>query len=413
MNTIKLYQKDRYLKKCNAKIIDIKPLDEDFILVLDQTIFFPTGGGQSCDKGLIDGLKVIDVYEENDIIFHKVQNIDSNIVYSVGDEVSCELNWEHRFLNMQRHCGEHILSGIFYKEYGGINRGFHMGEDYMTLDISLETMPETKTLTWEMAKKVETYANEVIWSNTPIIIQHFETRKEAETLPLRKSLTINENISIVCIGDVNNPSDCVACCGTHPSSSGEVGLVKILKVENYKGMFRVYCEAGKKAMQIFDKYHETLTQLNKKYSASSNDLLTKISAQDDKTKSIKTELHNLKQSIIKNRISSLSTDLESFSSSKHNHTFVREYNDLNIDDLLNIGRPLISKLSSILLIIISRPNKTILLFSDGKIDCGKLVKENANIYQGKGGGKNTNARAIFPKEEYIDIFIDLLKKHLQ
>lgn len=413
MNTVKLYQKDQYLKECKAKIISITPSKNSSILVLNKTIFFPTGGGQSCDKGKINNFDVIDVYEKEGIIYHKVQNNNNNIIGSIGDEVSCEINWNHRFLNMQRHCGEHILSGIFNREYGGINRGFHMGESYMTLDISLEEMPEVKTLTWDMLKKVEYLANQVIYSNAPITIQYFETNADATNLPLRKALTIEKDISIVFIGDINNPYDCVACCGTHPSTTGQVGLIKILKFESYKGMFRIYCESGQKAMELFDNYHEIITKLNNKYSANTNDLLVKMKAQEEKVKATKHELHTLKQSVIKIRSSNLLTDLESLNSSPNQkHIFIKEYADMKIDDLVNIGRPLIPHLTQLLLII-SRTDKTILLFSNGKINCGKLVKENASIYQGKGGGNNTNARAIFPKEESIETFIDLLDKHLR
>lgn len=413
MNTDKLYQKDQYLKSCKAKIVDVTESKNCLTLVLDQTIFFPIGGGQSCDRGKINNLEVVNVYEKEGIIFHDVQCNNSNIVWNIGEEISCEIDWEHRFLNMQRHCGEHILSGIFYREYGGINRGFHMGDTYMTIDISLEEDPEIHTLTWEMAKQAEYYANQVIWSNAPVTIRHFESREEASRLPLRKALAIDEDITIVCVGDINNPADCVACCGTHPSTAGQVGLIKILKVENYKGMFRVYCEAGEKALKIFDTYHEILTKLNNKYSASADDLLDKMSAQEEKTKAVKGELHILKQSIIKDRIASVSVDLESIITlQEKNRILIKEYDDMKVDDLLNIGRSLIPKLS-ILLIIVSRPDNTVLLFSDGKIDCGKLVKENASIYQGKGGGNNTSARAIFPKEESINTFIDLLDKHLR
>lgn len=413
MNTVKLYEKDQYLKHCKAKLVDVTESGKDFILVLDQTIFFPTGGGQSCDKGKINDFEVSDVYEKEGIIFHKVRCNDSNIVWNIGDEVCCEIDWEHRFLNMQRHCGEHILSGIFYREYGGVNRGFHMGDSYMTIDINLEENPAITVLTWEMAERAEQLANQVIWSNAPVVIRHFETNQEAADLPLRKALTIEKDISIVCVGDTENPADCVACCGTHPSTAGQVGLVKILRLENYKGMFRIYCEAGSRAMEIFNTYHHIITKLNNKYSANSEDLLDKMAVQEEKTKALRNQSHLLRQSIIKERIQALSIDLEALKTSSDQTAIIaKEYNDMALDDLLTIGRALTPQLTK-LLVIISRTDNTVLLFSDGKIDCGKLVKENAAIYQGKGGGNNTNARAIFPKNDFIDTFIDLLEKHLR
>lgn len=421
MSTIKLYQKDPYLRVNTAKIVDIISSQDDFILVLDKTIFFPTGGGQSCDKGKINNFEVISVYEENNIVYHNVQCNNSNIVLKIGDTVECTIDWNHRFLNMQRHCGEHILSGIFYGEYGGVNRGFHMGDEYMTIDINLEENPDFQTLTWEMAIRAERLANEVIWSNAPVVIRHFDSFEEASKLPLRKALSIDHDISIVCVGDITKPSDCVACCGTHPSTAGQVGLIKILKVENYKGMFRVYCEAGKKAMEIFDDYHELLLKLNKKYSASTTDLIDKINIQEDKFKAIKNEHHRLKQSVINERTCHIMNSLDSNNDSSLESKEaldsmpklnVYTYDDMKIDDLLQIGRALIPKVKNILALV-SNVDKTILLFSSGQIDCGKLVKDNAHIYQGKGGGNSTSARAMFPKEEYLDTFIDLLEKHLR
>ena len=188
MNTVKLYQKNVYLKEFDAKITSLHTDGEDIIITLDQTAFFPTGGGQSCDRGNISGFEVTDVYEENGHIFHRLKSGASAGNLCEGDAVSGQIDWEHRFDNMQRHCGEHILSGMFFREYGGVNRGFHMGDEYMTIDISLEEKPEYKEVTWEMAQHVELCTNEAIWSNTPVITRHFDRREEAENLPLRKAL---------------------------------------------------------------------------------------------------------------------------------------------------------------------------------------------------------------------------------
>lgn len=411
MNTRKLYQKDPYQRNCLARIVDIVKEETHSLLILDQTVFFPTGGGQSCDRGTINDIPIVDVYEKEGIIFHKIEDSNSNIVWNPDQEIFCEIDWDHRFLNMQRHCGEHILSGIFYREYGGVNRGFHMGDSYMTIDISLEANPDIETLTWDMAQGAEHLANQVVWADAPVIVRHFDTRAEAEHLPLRKPLALEEDITIVCVGDTSQPADCVACCGTHPKSAAQVGLIKILKVENYKGMFRIYCEAGRKAMDLFDQYHQVLSRLNQRYSASSDDLPEKIAAQEEKHKEVRNQLYQLKQSLIQEQIAGIIQDLEN-PELKHQRLLVREYDHLKIDDLLHIGRPLIPKLSRLLLLL-SRSENTVLLFSGGKPDCGRLVKENASIYQGKGGGSGTNARAIFSKGESLDTFIDLLDKHLR
>ena len=402
MNTIKLYQQDVYLQECQAAVT---AADQDIVL-LDQTIFFPTGGGQSCDLGTIDGLEVLDVYEKDGLVCHR---LSAPAPFEEGHKVHCRIDWDRRFDNMQRHCGEHILSGICYQLFGGINRGFHMGQDYMTIDIALEANPEIKEITWDMAKKAELAANQVIWSDAPVTVRRFDTREEAEKMPLRKALAIDEEISIVCVGDIKNASDCVACCGTHPSSAGQVGLIKLYKVEHYKGMFRIYFEAGRRALMDYGGKHDLVTALGNRYSAGAEDLLDKIKSREDKTKAIKNELYVLKQSVIQERTEKIREQLQA---SGQSEIPVYEFNDMRTDDLLRIGRPLIKELEKLLLII-SPQDCTLLLFSNGSIDCGKLVKENASIYNGKGGGNATSARSIFPKREGLDTFIDLLEKHLR
>lgn len=402
MSTIKLYQQDVYMKECTAQIISIN----DDLVVLDRTIFFPVGGGQSCDLGTIGGNQVNDVFEENDVVYHRMADVTG---LETGSEVGCGIDWPRRFDNMQRHCGEHILSGIFFREFGGVNRGFHMGEDYMTIDISLEEDPSVTEITWEMAKHAELCTNEVIWSNAPVTVCRFETREEAEKMPLRKKLAIDEEISIVCVGDINNAADCVACCGTHPATAGQVGLVKLYKVEKNKGMFRIYFEAGKRALLDYDKKHDLITTLGNRYSASADDLLSKIDARKEKDKAIKNELHVLRQSVIESRIEDIRSAL---STAGDQEILTYEYGDMKTDDLLNIGRPVMKEVKKLLLIISPQDN-TLLLFSNGSVDCGKLVKENASIYNGKGGGNATSARAIFPKREGLDTFIELIEKHLR
>ena len=423
MRTQRLFKEDVYMKEAGAVITSLSEAKGGHTAVtLDKTIFFPTGGGQSCDKGTIAGFKVLDVYEDekaDDIIhvldcspaeFEAVVGAGS---YGQGDgndassykPVSLSLNWEHRFDNMQRHCGEHILSGMFFREYGGVNRGFHMGDQYMTIDIGLEAMPEFTTITWEMAKHVEECANEAIWQNQPVITRHFDTKKEAENLPLRKALALEKDITIVCVGSVENPADCVACCGTHPSSAGQVGLIKIFKVESNKGMFRIYFEAGKRAFLKYQNELDTLTTLANSLSAGTDDVLSKYHAQVEKNKESRNQLHFLKKEVIARETADIAEALEKGEN-------VRRYHILSLDDLTVLARE-VSPFAKKIAFLVHEPSCTVFLVSDGSVDCGKLVKDNAQIYGGKGGGNKTTARAIFTKDEYVDTFIDLIEKHLR
>ena len=412
MKTQRLFKEDVYMKAAEAVITSLAEANgRRTAVTLDKTIFFPTGGGQSCDKGTIAGFQVVDVYEDEkaDDIVHVLdcspEDIEGLAAYKEQNGVQLILDWEHRFDNMQRHCGEHILSGMFFREYGGVNRGFHMGDQYMTIDISLEAMPEFTTITWEMAKHVEECANEAIWQNQPVITRHFDTKKEAENLPLRKALALEKDITIVCVGSVENPADCVACCGTHPATAGQVGLIKIFKVESNKGMFRIYFEAGKRAFLKYQNELDTLTTLANSLSAGTDDVLSKYHAQVEKNKESRNQLHFLKKEVIARETADMAEALERGEN-------VRRYHILSLDDLTVLARE-VSPHAKKIAFLVHEPSYTVFLVSDGSVDCGKLVKDNAQIYGGKGGGNKTTARAIFTKDEYVDTFIDLIEKHLR
>ena len=394
MKTIKLFQNDVYKRSTEAIVssIDMNVARNTISIVLDQTVFFPTGGGQSCDLGTINGIKVLDVFEKDDTLYHILEGCDSAI--QVGDTVSLEIDWGRRFDNMQRHCGEHILSGIFFKLFGGVNRGFHMGEDYMTIDISLEADERYTEINWDMAMQAELETNKVIWENTPVSVYRFDTKAEAEKMPLRKALNLEKDISIVTIGDISNPADSVACCGTHPSTAGQVGMVKIYKIEPNKGMFRIFFEAGQRALAHYDMRFDIMTKLENDLSASYTNLISKYEIQKEKAKQVKDRLYHLSKELIKREIA----DLRDCSDK------VRHYSFLDSNDIMEIGNALSPEINNTLCLIDDLTN-TVFLFSNS-IDCGKLVKENAPKLDGKGGGGRNFARAVFSSAEKAVKFID-------
>ncbi len=433
MTTKKRYENDVNLKELETTIISLDPIPDGLAkqyvsrfpgglldrpaLVLAETIFFPEGGGQPWDLGTIDEVALAGVLEADGLVYHILASKPS-AAFVPGQAVRLVLDWERRFDHMQRHCGEHILSGIFFNEFGGVNRGFHMGDEYMTIDISLEHDPIHETVTWDMASHAELLANQAIWQNLPVITRRFERKEDAAGIPLRKPLAVDEDISIVCVGSPENPSDCVACCGTHPTTSGQVGLLKIYKVENYKGMFRIYFDAGNRALADYRAKHQLIATLGKKFSAGTEDLLDKIQARDAKNTETRNGFHTLRQSVIQSRVDEIASAGEQLQQDRQVTglpkvpIIARSYDDLPPDDLLTIGRAMTGKFKGLL--ILHYPSAhTLFLFSDGKPDCGKLVKDHLEIYNGKGGGNATSSRIIFSKPEYPELFIDLIEKHLR
>lgn len=405
MNTIKLYNDNVYLSECTATVTDVTEKG----VILDRTIFFPEGGGQSSDIGTLINSSDETTYpvthasESGDAIIHEISNHN----LQVGDKVICRINWPHRFDNMQRHCGEHLLSGAMYKLFGGVNRGFHMGEHFMTADINLEKDPSFAEVTWEMAMEAEELVNSHIWQDLPVKAEEFSTGEEAAKMPLRKELAVDEDVRVVTIGNDDVIADCVACCGTHPTSTAQIGLLKIYKVEKNKGMFRIYFEAGKRAMEDYRAKHDILTALSNRYSTGIDELTDKIEKQEKRHEETKNTLNKLRNVLISQKTEEIKKELSA------GVPFIsRFYDEFTPEDIMKIGKHILQDING-LVVAGDLNTNTLILFSDGTNDCGKLVKDNAGVYNGKGGGRKDNARALFPDYGSMMLFTDALEKLLR
>ena len=405
MNTIKLYNDNVYLSECTATVTDVTEKG----VILDRTIFFPEGGGQSSDIGTLINSSDETTYpvthasESGDAIIHEISNHN----LQVGDKVICRINWPHRFDNMQRHCGEHLLSGAMYKLFGGVNRGFHMGEHFMTADINLEKDPSFTEVTWEMAMEAEELVNSHIWQDLPVKAEEFSTGEEAAKMPLRKELAVDEDVRVVTIGNDDVIADCVACCGTHPTSTAQIGLLKIYKVEKNKGMFRIYFETGKRAMEDYRAKHDILTALSNRYSTGIDELTDKIEKQEKRHEETKNTLNKLRNVLISQKTEEIKKELSA------GVPFIsRFYDEFTPEDIMKIGKHILQDIKG-LVVAGDLNTNTLILFSDGTNDCGKLVKDNAGVYNGKGGGRKDNARALFPDYDSMMLFTDALEKLLR
>ncbi|MBR6652269.1 MAG: alanyl-tRNA editing protein, partial [Anaerotignum sp.] len=241
--TEKLYYLDAYATTFTAKVLECTEDKKNWKVVLDRTLFYPEGGGQPADMGTLGGVKVLDVHEKDDIITHTTDK-----PLEVGAEVEGEIDWERRFDLMQNHSGEHILSGVICQKYGCDNVGFHMGKEMITIDLNTK-IPE-EDLPW-----LEEKANEAIWNNVPVGIR-YPSKEELDALDYRSKKELEGQVRIVNVGDY----DCCACCGTHVKLAGEIGLIKIISSQNYKGGTRLELLSGKRALQDYRKKNDVSAQ---------------------------------------------------------------------------------------------------------------------------------------------------------
>lgn len=413
MKTIKTYQEDVYLKNLSAIVIDISSENGITNIICDRTIFFPTGGGQPCDNGYIDKYFIFDVYiNQNGEIVHRTRDIKSIESASslLGLAIKMKIDWDRRFRNMQRHLGEHLLSGTFYKLFSGNNKGFHMGDEYITIDIHLAN----GMLTEEMIKKAEIEANKAVQMNLPVTTSFFDDKSEASLMPVRKPIDIDGEISVVTAGTDNNIIDCVACCGTHPSTTGELGLIKIYKFESNKGMTRIYFDVGMDALNKCIDSMDILKEVSKHLSCNENDVYKSILKKDESETILKNSISKLSSSLMDIKINSFYEDIIS-SNIKGLYEIKEE--DLDAERANKMAYKLIGKLKSypiideILIGIITQDNNLILA-SNGNISCGSLVKNNIKKYNGKGGGRDDNARGKFDDISSLKSFLGQIRLEL-
>ena len=243
--TEKLYYIDSHLREFEAMVLSCEETKKGWALTLDRTAFFPEGGGQPADTGFIGEARVLDVHEKEGRILHETDK-----PLPAGERFSCRIDWEQRHRRMQNHSGEHIVSGLVYREFGFDNVGFHMGPDCMTMDYSGE-------LSWEQLREIERLANEAVRADLPLKIWFPEEQELAELL-YRSKLDLKENVRIVEIPGV----DRCACCAPHVERTGEVGLVKLLTAERHRGGVRVTAVCGMDAWERVSGYQESVTQIS-------------------------------------------------------------------------------------------------------------------------------------------------------
>ena len=257
--TEKLFYEDSHMITFSAVVTACEKVGDYYEAVLDRTAFFPEGGGQYADTGWIDGVKVLDVHERDGVIYHKVEN-----ELSVGKQVEGTIDWEERFSKMQHHSGEHIVSGLVNAIYGYDNVGFHMGKDAVTMDFN-------GVLSKEQLREIEHKANEAVVKNLDIQVL-FPSKEELAEIRYRSKIEIEGQVRIVVIPGY----DTCACCAPHVNQTGEIGVIKLIGVRNYKGGVRVSMLCGFRAIADYEKKSESTKSISVMLSAKEDEIVDEV-----------------------------------------------------------------------------------------------------------------------------------------
>lgn len=250
METEKIYYADCHCATFRARVLECSETEGGFAVTLDRTAFYPLGGGQAADTGTLGSVRVLDTREEGEKIVHLC---DSPL--TVGSTVDGQIDYEARFVRMQQHTGEHIVSGILHRLYGCHNTGFHMNQTGIVIDfdavIPAEKLPE-----------IEREANEAIWKNIPLHI--WTPGPEAlEQVPYRTKRALPWPVRIVEVPGF----DICACCGVHVAATGEIGLIKLLSAIPCRGGTRIEMAAGRAAFDLMNAVFDQNRKVSRLLSA--------------------------------------------------------------------------------------------------------------------------------------------------
>ncbi len=286
--TQKLYDIDSHIQKFEAVVTACTQTDKGYAVELDQTAFFAEGGGQQADRGVLDGQKVLDVKEKEEHIYHYVKE-----PIEAGKKVAGRIDWTFRFTNMQQHSGEHILSGIAYAWKGYHNVGFHMNDTLTTIDFD-------GPFTAEELQELELRANRVIYENQPVTIE-YPPQEELDQMDYRSKKKLTGAIRIVKVGN----SDCCACCAPHVRTTGEIGMVKIIGAENYKGGVRLTIVCGERAVKDYDHKNQLLKEIGARLSAKPEQVAKAVEKQEKELQQLKEKMVAVSAQLVQYKLDQL------------------------------------------------------------------------------------------------------------
>ena len=277
--TEKLYDQDPFLKEFTAQILSCEVIIDAWRVTLDRTAFYPEGGGQPADHGILGGAKVLDVREQDGVIFHICDK-----PVEIGETVTGSIDWDRRFDHMQQHSGEHIISGILCRLYHCDNVGFHLGAETVTIDYNAD-------LTWEQVLKAERLANEAVWADRAVRIT-FPSPAELAELDYRSKKELTGQVRIVEFPE----ADRCACCGTHVLRAGQVGLIKVLSCQKFREGVRLEILCGDRALRFLSGTFEQAKAIGQRLSVKPLEALDAVERLESELAAAKTRMAELEQS---------------------------------------------------------------------------------------------------------------------
>ncbi|MFM1651825.1 alanyl-tRNA editing protein [Brevibacillus sp. B_LB10_24] len=370
--TEKLYYQDAYSRDFQARIIKTGSDEHGDYVLLDRTLFYPTGGGQPSDLGQIAGVEVVGVELVNGEIRHY---LGEKRELHPDMPVHARIDWERRFDFMQQHAGQHILSAAFAELLQAETVGFHLGREHVTIDLAV---PD---LTWEEVEQVERLADRIVFENRQISARFVEPA-ELASLPLRKQPTVDENIRIVTIADF----DYSPCGGIHPARTGEVGPILVLDWERYKGQVRVRFVCGQRTRKAVSEQRSILQQASSELKTSQQELTSQITRLLSEKTELGESLKAAREQLMQFEAQELLSRAEALRTIK---LVSSSWENRPMPELQRLAKQIIERESSAVCLLFTSGANIQMVFARGQevqADANQLLKSTLAQIGGKGGG---------------------------
>jgi alanyl-tRNA synthetase len=375
--TTKLYWTDSHLTEFTAKVVDCLTQQGRHIVVLDQTAFYPEGGGQPSDTGHINGIEVTHVEMAADgRILHYLKD---SAGWQIGETVTGVVDWAWRREMMQQHTGQHILSQAFFQLFGAETKGFRITGDVTQIDLTLEA--QAAEISPAIAR-AEELANQVIFENRAIRV-HEVTPEEAAKLPLRKESFITDCIRVIEIDEF----DWSPCGGTHAKQTGEVGMLAVRGWERAKQMVRVEFVCGVRALQDFRLNHQIVDSLVRQFTVGRTEILASVNRLTDENKALQRRVKQLSEVAAQVEAQEL---ISRVGESNGKRVVAQVISDRDFEEVKLLAHKLVAQPNVVALLATVQGDSAKLVFArsaDLSDDMNALLRGACEELGGRGGGR--------------------------
>jgi alanyl-tRNA synthetase len=374
--TNRLYYNDSYRVAFDGAVVSCEPHDERFAVVLDQTVFYPTSGGQPFDVGTLADAVVFDVIDREDHITHVVDR-----ELAVGATVHGAIDWRRRFDHMQQHTGQHVLSAAFDRLFAIRTESFHLGAASATIDLGRE-------VTRQQIAAVTEESNRIVWEDRPVTVR-FASAEEARAMPLRKESIRTGPLRLVEIQEF----DLSACGGTHVGRTGAIGMIAVASWEKFRGGTRVEFLCGGRALHRFGEWRDALAATTQRLSVLPSELAAAIEKLQLETKGLQKTIRSQQEQLAGHEAQGLVARAERMG--ERLMLFVDAMEGWDAAGLKTLATAAAAIAPSMAVALFSRAEPPVVVIAAGgdtHVDAAAVLKTLTARFGGKGGGKRELAQ---------------------